>query len=106
VKVSSTHSRKRRTIMSSIENGWRDDWENAPRDGTEIEFGYIEGDGELSVSIAMWSDRPVCMLGSRNGGHKPGWAVGYSEDTDTNLPVDQAEFWREFSGVDSEGLGD
>jgi hypothetical protein len=87
--------------MSGVESGWRDDWDNAPRDGTELEFGDVSGDGEMSVSIAMWSDRPVCMLGSRNGGYPPGWAVGYSEDTDTNLPVDQSGFWREIRDTDA-----
>ena len=62
----------------------------APKDGTEIE-GLYDG----MPAIIMWSDRPVCMLGSRNGGFPPGWAAGYSADCDTNLPMDPPEAWRE-----------
>lgn len=79
------------------ENQWRDDWDEAPRDGTEIEFGNMEGNEIISFGIAMWSDRPVCMLGSVNGGFPEGWATGYSDFADTNLPLDQAGFWRPLS---------
>lgn len=74
---------------------WRGDWENAPRDGTEIEVGCKEPDGSISESTAMWSDRPVCMLGPVNGGFPAGWATGFNSGTDTNLPIDQPDFWRE-----------
>lgn len=60
--------------------------ETAPRDGTEIEV--IEG------GTVFWSERPVCMLGSRNGGFPPGWATGHNSGTDYNLPVDPPTHWR------------
>ncbi len=54
----------------------------APRDGTNIIV--VHSDGETSE--AFWSDRPVCMLGSRCGGFPPGWATSGNE-TDYNLPI-------------------
>lgn len=64
--------------------------ETAPYDGTEIEVSY---NGE-DITTAFWSDRPICMLGSRNGGHEPGWATGYNSGTDYNLPLDEPTHWR------------
>lgn len=61
----------------------------APKDGTAI-IALYEGDEEASV---MWSERPVCMLGSRCGGFPPGWATDGS-DTDGNLPVEEPLMWR------------
>jgi hypothetical protein len=72
------------------EREWRPIAE-APRDGTEIE-GFDEI-GQ-SCGVVMWSNRPVCMLGPINGGHKPGWATGFSSDTDANLPVEAPVRWR------------
>lgn len=62
---------------------------SAPRDGSTI-VGLYE-DGECN---AYWSDRPVCMLGSRCGGFPPGWAVPHGEDADFNLPLDPPLAWR------------
>lgn len=62
--------------------------EDAPMDGTSI-IGLYD-DCEAAIK---WSKRPVCMLGSRNGGHPPGWATDGSE-TDNNLPMDAPKAWR------------
>ena len=59
-------------------------FDTAPKTGEEI----IARDEEGNEEYIFWSDRPVCMLGSRNGGHSPGWAVGFSGEADTNLPLD------------------
>jgi hypothetical protein len=73
---------------------WRDDIDNAPRDGSAIEIAYKNGD-DLDICFAAWSERPVCMLGSQNGGFPPGWATTYEGDVDSNLPLDPPDFWRE-----------
>ena len=65
--------------------------ETAPKDGTEI---LISNNGE-DISEAFWSDRPVCMLGPRNGGFPPGWATTRGGGTDYNLPLDEPTHWRE-----------
>lgn len=67
--------------------------DTAPKDGTVIEIGYGECNPD-EVCEAVWSERPVCMLGNRNGGCKPGWATPYGGDTDSNLPLDPPNFWR------------
>lgn len=63
--------------------------EDAPRDGTPIVGLYDDGE----EAIIRWSDRPVCILGSRNGGYPPGWATA-GNDTDYNLPMDIPKAWR------------
>ena len=68
------------------------DWQSmdtAPCDGTEIEGEYEDG-----PCLIMWSERPVCMLGQRNGGFPEGWATAYSGGTDANLPMDEPTRWR------------
>lgn len=70
------------------------DWrpmEDAPRDGLSI-IGLYDDGQEAAI---MWSDRPVCMLGSRCGGYPPGWATD-GTDTDRNLPMDPPKVWRPF----------
>ena len=62
----------------------------APTCGKTIIGDY--GDGE--ECRIFWSDRPVCMLGSRCGGFPEGWATDGTE-TDYNLPVDVPIQWRE-----------
>lgn len=63
--------------------------EDAPHDGSSIIGLYDDGD-EAAI---MWSDRPVCMLGSRCGGYPAGWATD-GTDTDYNLPMDTPKAWR------------
>lgn len=62
----------------------------APKTGIEIEIMYEDG----GTCWAVWSERPVCMLGQRNGGYPPGWATGPSSQCDTNLPLDPPKMWR------------
>lgn len=62
--------------------------EDAPRDGTAIVGLYDDGE-----AVIMWSDRPHCMLGVRQGGFPPGWAADGSE-TDRNLPMGTPKAWR------------
>lgn len=66
----------------------------APHDGTEI---YIKDFGQTDdqAGTAVWSQRPVCMLGPVNGGYPPGWATGPNSGTDNNLPLDTPDLWRE-----------
>ena len=71
--------------------GWRSDWENAPRDGTEIE---VNSHDLTEPGTTVWSERPVCMGGDRVGGCEQGWATGPESGTDTNLPMDQPDLWR------------
>lgn len=59
----------------------------APKDGTTIVARYEDGPSRI-----RWSQRPVCMLGSRCGGFPPGWATDGSE-TDGNLPMDPPQGW-------------
>lgn len=63
--------------------------DDAPKDGTEI-YGFY-GDGD--TAFIFWSDRPVCMLGSRNGGFPEGWAT-CGADIDYNLPMEEPLGWR------------
>ena len=78
--------------MSTISDraSWRP-ISTAPRDGSTI-IGIYGGD-EDRTSFIFWSERPVCMLGSRCGGYPPGWATAMEQDTDTNLPVDTPTHW-------------
>ena len=64
--------------------------DSAPKDGRTIEIRY--GDG--SKCLAFWSERPVCMGGPMVF-QNPGWATAPESDTDTNLPLDEPNFWRE-----------
>ena len=66
---------------------WRS-MQEAPRDGTEIIGRY--GNDECGI---FWSDKPVCMLGPRNGTFPEGWATD-GTDTDYNLPMDEPDEWR------------
>ena len=63
----------------------------APKDGTEIIGKYK--DGECGI---FWSERPVCMLGTRCGGFPEGWATD-GNDTDYNLPMDEPDSWRPYT---------
>lgn len=62
--------------------------ETAPRDGSTIIGLYDEGEAHI-----FWSDRPVCMLGTRCGGYPPGWATN-GDGVDHSLPVDAPKAWR------------
>lgn len=68
---------------------WNDNLEDAPRDGSSI-IGLYEDDEECAI---MWSDNPVCMLGSRCGSFPEGWATDGTE-TDYNLPMDPPIAWK------------
>lgn len=68
----------------------------APKDGTTIEGSYDRE--HTDTCLAMWSKRPVCMLGNRNGGYPPGWATAPESDCDTNLPLDPPLYWRPYAG--------
>ena len=61
----------------------------APTDGETIIGRYEDG----SECLIFWSNRPVCMLGTRCGGFDAGWATDGSE-TDYNLPMDEPNDWR------------
>lgn len=60
---------------------------SAPMDGTEI-IGLYE-DGEAQI---FWSEKPVCILGSRNGTFSAGWAT-CGGDIDYNLPMSEPLAW-------------
>ena len=62
---------------------------DAPKDGRSIIGDYADA-GEAMI---FWSERPVCMLGSVNGGFPEGWATDGTE-TDYNLPMDEPTQWR------------
>lgn len=62
---------------------------SAPKDGTTIIGKY--GNDEHPI---VYSERPVCMLGSRDGGLPPGRATSGDDSTDSNLPMDEPEMWR------------
>lgn len=67
--------------------------ETAPKDGRTIEVAHDEEGKE--TSFAFWSQRPVCMLGDRNGGFPPGWATAPEQNTDVNLPLSEVVMWRD-----------
>ena len=67
---------------------WRG-MDEAPKSGETIIGDY--GDGE--ERMVFWSERPVCMLGTRCGGFSEGWATDGTE-TDYNLPMDEPARWR------------
>ena len=62
----------------------------APTCGKSI-IGFYENDGEAAI---FWSERPVCMLGSVNGGFPEGWATDGTE-TDYNLPMEAPIKWKD-----------
>ena len=64
--------------------------ETAPKDGIAILGLYPDG----VLTDIYWSERPVCMLGSVNGGYPEGWATA-GRDTDYNLPMDTPLMWKE-----------
>ena len=66
----------------------------APKDGTEIIIYYENGD----TTTAFWSEKPICMLGPRNGTFPEGWATGYESETDYNLPLDPPDYWSPLEG--------
>lgn len=69
-------------------NDWNPYMEMAPRDENIV--GLINGD-----EVAMvWSEKPICMLGPRNGTFSPGWATPIGGSTDSNLPLDEPVAWR------------
>lgn len=76
-------------------NNWQP-IEAAPKDGSTIEVTY-DADGK-ETCLAMWSEKPVCMLGPRNGAFPPGWATPVEANCDTNLPLDPPLMWREWKG--------
>jgi hypothetical protein len=80
---------------SQKENVWLP-IDTAPKDGTTIEVSYGDGSNVSDNCLAFWSERPVCMLGSVNGGFPPGWAIAIESDADTNLPLDPPILWREY----------
>jgi hypothetical protein len=63
-----------RALLTISGNGWRDDMENAPRDGTDIQL-YCEDSGEQFVGFnnpAEGSDRPdvfFTAFSKRDGSH-------------------------------------
>lgn len=71
-------------------DGWQT-MDSAPKSGITIEICY-DSEGK-ETCLACWSDRPVCMLGSRNGGFPPGWATA-GDECDKNLPLDPPVMWR------------
>lgn len=79
-----------RSALSCSPSSWQP-MATAPRDGSSIVGKY-----EDTECMIRWSNRPVCMLGSVNGGHPPGWATDGSE-TDSNLPMDIPDAWRDES---------
>lgn len=60
---------------------------SAPMDGTEIIGLYQDGEARI-----FWSEKPVCILGSRNCSFPAGWAT-CGGDTDYNLPMDEPLAW-------------
>jgi hypothetical protein len=78
------------TVKEALE--WQT-MDTAPKTGEVIEISYGDGSNENDNCLARWSDRPVCMLGDRNGGHKPGWATA-GPNVDGNLPLDPPKLWR------------
>lgn len=74
-------------------NDWKPIY-SAPKTGITIEISYTDGSDESENCLAFWSDRPVCMLGNRNGGHKSGWATA-GPNVDKNLPLDEPKLWRD-----------
>lgn len=70
--------------------------DSAPIDGTEIYGVYDEG----YMALICWSEKPICMLGARNGSFPAGWATGRGE-TDNNLPMDEPDHWLPIEVVDA-----
>lgn len=70
--------------------------ETAPKTGTIIEVSYGDGSNPSDNTLAIWSERPVCMAGTINGGCAPGWATTIECICDTNLPMDEPNLWREY----------
>lgn len=67
---------------------------NAPKhEAIEVHYGKDENE-IIDLSVAIWSDQPVCMLGSRNGCFNQGWATAAGYGVDSNLPIDTPNFWR------------
>lgn len=85
---------KSRAEQFRVKTEWKP-MNSAPKDGTTIvaNYGTIE---KPETALICWSHRPVCMLGSTNGGFPPGWATAPESDTDTNLPMDQPNYWTEY----------
>lgn len=84
-------------LSSEIEDMIKEDWkpiEIAPKDGRTIEFNYGT-EQEPETALVFWSNKPVCM-GGPTVYIKPGWATAAEGNTDTNLPMDAAEFWRNY----------
>lgn len=67
----------------------------APKTGETIEISYGDGDNHEDNCLAFWSDARVCMIGMPNGSCGPGWATPIESDTDTNLPLDEPNLWRQ-----------
>lgn len=83
-----------KTLTESEKVEWKD-IDSAPKDGTTIvaNYGTLE---QPETALICWSQRPVCMLGNRNGGFPPGWATSPDSEADTNLPMDPPIYWAEY----------
>jgi len=81
-------------MIQLIDKIWQP-METAPKDGTTIEVCFDDNGEE--TCLASWSERPVCMLGSRCGGFPPGWATTIESNTDSNLPLFEVIKWRPVS---------
>lgn len=77
---------------------WRQDVDNAPQDGTEIEGLYPDG----SVDLIFWVEEGRhCILGPRAGSYPPGWCSRHA----ANLPVEEPLCWRPKAALDKQGEG-
>lgn len=70
--------------------------DTAPKNGETIVANYGTID-KPETALICWSERPVCMLGPRNGSFPPGWATTCESDTDNNLPIDPPNYWTEYT---------